>query len=1093
MKSLSKLLILYLAGLMSAAMLIPAPTAYAAPPLNLGSPKTVSASDDAMHANGDGRFVSWKTSNKGYEFTLYDADLNVIKEFAINVMVSVGTPTAVSVVRGADQIETFYLTDKIFNDDNLFEVLFTSGDLYNERGQFLGVMNGNYVYAPGESDEIYVGGSSIIEDVEESQIWIDKYRNSIPTWMKEILSLYDGILHNDFGAPSMGMMADAAGTDVVGDTGDYNWFMSHQDYEVHNNTAAYVNLSPYLFYYLTIDRCNTLIAGLKGNEASAAKATVLADAYALRGWAYMALAQRYQFTYYGNESKPCVPLIDEYNSVDLETKGVPRSSVKQTYDFIMADLDKAIALLEANATEQAKVLPDAPKMMINKAAAYGLRARANLIMHRYAQAEADARKAITVFEGRPYMIGEIHPGGFTDLDDASWMWGLRYYEDSRALISFTSFMSPFVMNSYSMNTTRNINAALFNSIPLTDTRRKLFLDSNGECEGLTEGQWNHLGWYNLAQPYRGVKFGAQRGTVEPELFAIADVPLMRVEEMYYIVAEAMAMAGDTSGARSYLLAFVNEHRDPSFTVASDITPTALRDVIWNQRRIEFWGEGLSFYDLMRLNKGVNRIGGLYPVLHNYKIAADDPILLLRFPDMEKINKLKNVALTESNNNPEAEKPTVYDENGDVIPFAARIYSYDSEYNLTESNSITYTTEPSMLHNGWKQFSTMLPGYGNVEIHFDPASGKVEIPRQNPDASDPELYVADAYTFYKSEDYAGSSYVTENEFVLDNHPIGYDFCLDLVSYRIDPSGNPTDTSRAMIWLGGSLPGQGMNITLPDEDTADISDIIFTDSETGTFNLTYYYKEGYNRQYDILTTPFESNKDLVNYLKSRPVISGPGDETVTKTLPIGTYYICTLTTDNHGHVISFSTRELKIAAFPFKEKAEDYGEWGEWIDSQCEYQFINGLIMGGGTVDMKLRRNVANPDLVNLHLPFTEINLFNGVPRDFYVDLATGYVSCPYADTGISEVDYKSIYVSDYYYANVQDKYNLPVFNEDFTNVYLSLWYKLVRPNGEIQDTPAEETLELPASLLDILSGKYQPEAAPERAPAAKSGIDIRVKK
>jgi hypothetical protein len=100
----------------------------------------------------------------------------------------------------------------------------------------------------------------------------------------------------------------------------------------------------------------------------------------------------------------------------------------------------------------------------------------------------------------------------------------------------------------------------------------------------------------------------------------------------------------------------------------------LRDEIWRQRRIEFWGEGLSFYDLMRLAKGVNRIGGGYPERHVYNIAPDDNLLLLRFPS--RSTGFVNAALTEANNNPEATPLTVYSEEGEMLPDVDYAYWYD---------------------------------------------------------------------------------------------------------------------------------------------------------------------------------------------------------------------------------------------------------------------------------------------------------------------------------------------------------------------------------------------------------------------------------
>lgn len=203
-----------LLALTTANFMLP-PTADGAPPLNIGAPVTVQATPEGLNDNGDGRFVSWNVTNKGYEFKLYDSEFNIIKEFTLNVMVSVGTPTSVTVVKGAEETSSYFLTDKLFNSDDLYEVLFTSGDLYNERGQFLGVLNGNYVYVP-DADNIYVGGSNIIEEVEESQVWIDKYNASLPSWLKETMSLIDStVLHSDFGAPAIGMMADAAGTRLL--------------------------------------------------------------------------------------------------------------------------------------------------------------------------------------------------------------------------------------------------------------------------------------------------------------------------------------------------------------------------------------------------------------------------------------------------------------------------------------------------------------------------------------------------------------------------------------------------------------------------------------------------------------------------------------------------------------------------------------------------------------------------------------------------------------------------------------------------------------------------------------------------------------
>ena len=65
-------------------------------------------------------------------------------------------------------------------------------------------------------------------------------------------------------------------------------------------------------------------------------------------------------------------------------------------------------------------------------------------------------------------------------------------------------------------------------------------------------------------PYVNTKFGAYQSIFGNTTNA-SDWPLMRVEEMYLIKAEAEAMGGNLSGGKSTLENFVRTYRDPSFT------------------------------------------------------------------------------------------------------------------------------------------------------------------------------------------------------------------------------------------------------------------------------------------------------------------------------------------------------------------------------------------------------------------------------------------------------------------------------------------------------------------------------------------------
>ena len=64
---------------------------------------------------------------------------------------------------------------------------------------------------------------------------------------------------------------------------------------------------------------------------------------------------------------------------------------------------------------------------------------------------------------------------------------------------------------------------------------------------------------------------------------------MRVEEMYLIKAEALAMSGQPAAGAQVLTDFVKTYRDPAFTLTAG-TAEAVQDAVWMQRRVELWGE-----------------------------------------------------------------------------------------------------------------------------------------------------------------------------------------------------------------------------------------------------------------------------------------------------------------------------------------------------------------------------------------------------------------------------------------------------------------------------------------------------------------------
>lgn len=449
---------------------------------------------------------------------------------------------------------------------------------------------------------------------------------------------------DDFGFIMMAISNDMEAADVVTANNNYNWFSPCM--ELSSRNADYAN--PYIRYrgiYDEISRAHDVmnLYGEISEETDPEIRYRVAQAYAIRAFCYLNIAPYFQFNYqYGdNKDLPCVPL------VTLETTDFannPRASVKDVYDQIVEDLSYAIDNLEGY------VRPD--KAKIDQQVAYGLRARAYLDMGMYAEAAADAEKAMEGYS--PATIAEVSTPSFYSLDEHNWIWGYDMTTDIANGFPYataSAWIRSFSSMGYSSGTGTywRINNLLYDKIPDSDVRKGWWLDEelySPLLDGLT---WS-VGGVSLSgqdiasgelvvenslikmpfDTYTNVKFGMNR--IGSELND-EDWPFMRVEEMILIQAEGLIKSGNESEGIRVLNDFVRNYRDPQY-VGADLTGRSLEDEVWFQRRVELWGEGFSNADTRRLNKPLVRFHAgetsNFPEAYRINMPADDTWWLLSF-------------------------------------------------------------------------------------------------------------------------------------------------------------------------------------------------------------------------------------------------------------------------------------------------------------------------------------------------------------------------------------------------------------------------------------------------------------------------------
>lgn len=469
--------------------------------------------------------------------------------------------------------------------------------------------------------------------------------NALPEQITAYYSIFEN--HIDYGLASSYLAIETRGQDMPSPNVGYNWYSPALEYSDFNG-RYYLNLMCWYYNYYTIRSANSVLGTVVDNGDPEFE-YFRAQAYTYRAFCYFNLAQMYQFSFSKNPEALCVPILTEENMTEAAANGCPRATVREVYAQINSDLTEAIRLFTHSAeegctretmAESANII----KTFANLTTAYGLRARANLFRQEWQAAANDAAEAIRLAEEEglaPYSIAQASVPAFKDLKDANFIWG-TYSDPSQArfqqLVCWASHMTGFMTTGYcGAGVYRRINKSLYESIPSSDVRKKWWLDGSGKAPASLPS--NYASYISSGYktdgneafpPYAQLKFGAYQD--QPQASGAIDNVWLRVEELYLTEAEALGRINLGQGV-SKLNSFVKTYRDPSYSKNPGSVEEFV-DLVWWQRRVEFWGEGLAYPDIMRLQKGIDRRGGGYDPTDVMVISPNDPVLLYDIPQSE---------------------------------------------------------------------------------------------------------------------------------------------------------------------------------------------------------------------------------------------------------------------------------------------------------------------------------------------------------------------------------------------------------------------------------------------------------------------------
>lgn len=439
-----------------------------------------------------------------------------------------------------------------------------------------------------------ISGSVLFKDVDGAMVAINGLYRSL-----YVSGWTTSNTHQNFGILSTNLYGSLMGEDLLQAEQGNGWFYFDYKYDVRSrfNNTSWRPYATWNFYYTLVSNANYIIGAEQSITGDpVAKDNVIGQALAMRAYAYFMLIQSYQQTYVGHENAPGVPLYTEPTTASSQGKG--RGTVKEVYDQINLDLDRAISLLDKSKGTRIH------KSHVDYYVANAFKARVAMVQNKWQDALNAANEAMKMPKVAVMPKADLSKG-FNSIDNSSVMWGAQIIADqATAFASFFSHMDSEATGMYAEKSRKCIGTWLYDQIPAGDARK-----------GWWSGKITSESSSGPSKSYNQFKFRFKN-----KADYTGDYIFMRYEEMLLTAAEAKCRLEDYAGARADLiklnaerfalyserLATVTNSKDYTLTNGSYGTISTLMDEILVQRRIELWGEVGRIFDILRLKTGFTR-------------------------------------------------------------------------------------------------------------------------------------------------------------------------------------------------------------------------------------------------------------------------------------------------------------------------------------------------------------------------------------------------------------------------------------------------------------------------------------------------------
>ena len=492
--------------------------------------------------------------------------------------------------------------------------------------------------------------TSCLDKMPEDAIPFDKSIQTVDDVNLAVIGIYDTFKSSALYSGSLTLLPDLQ-TDFVygvnGNTNTYGDIWRWKDILATNTNIEGV----YAALYNVINRCNFLLDRVDGVRNKTTNDNDLdkidqccGEAYFARALAYSELVKLFCKAYESDEdaANQLGVILTEHYAGDEEMK---RASLKDSYQFILSDLDRAAELLaldeDYNPATDGALFNNAT--YFNEYTVYALRARVALYMRKWDEAIKYSSKVI---DSDYFVLSSCTQNISSGVSYYKYMWTNDLSTEIIWKVGFTvnsyggRLGQIFFNYDYSNYRPDYVPATwVLNSYDNNDLRVSTFFQS------YTTGYSHHLSWPLL------IKYFGNEAFLETKILHVCMPKVLRLSEQYLIRAEAYVQQEKPDYGRAGKdITTLRTARYSSYGGSTSLTASNAMDVIEAERVKELYMEGFRLHDVKRWHKGFERKPQDQSLANgsSLKVEADDPLFVWPIPQHELDAPGSQVQPNESN-------------------------------------------------------------------------------------------------------------------------------------------------------------------------------------------------------------------------------------------------------------------------------------------------------------------------------------------------------------------------------------------------------------------------------------------------------------